>query len=509
MIDSSGAARPAPPPAQAMAPGPADARRIGVIQRLLARLGYLAPGYAPRSLDAPTQAAFARFRQDRGTLDAEIHSEGFLRQLISAVSRGGKIDGLDLVVDQAQIHETQSNLRKLGYAPGPIDGIFGFATMSAIEIFQEDFRMQELGLLTTNMYDAIRRAAENQDVPFKGEVRVLNWTDYIDPEILRSFERETEIRVVYEVFSSAEDADRIMGPDYDAYDLVLNPSYKIPGWISSGRLAPIDAGRLTNYAGIDPGFWAYSTDWDPGRAKDTPYAIPYMWGVVGLVMDSGKVGRLLGPTSESWGLLLDPGKVSRLASCGVIIADEPNEMLMAMAGYVTSPKSRLSPQVVAELGQFLSQSAQHIEVVDAERFIERVKSENFCLAVGYSGDAMTAMRAHAADRSKTASIRYFIPEKEGSSVWIDYFTLSARSANQDAALRFLDYLLKAEVAGLNTNHVNYANPVAASGPFIDKALLENPAIYPSTQVWGTLSMANQVDAALQDQIDRIWSQLKR
>lgn len=36
------------------------------------------------------------------------------------------------------------------------------------------------------------------------EVRVYNWTDYIDPAVLRQFEQETGTRVIYDTYDSNE-----------------------------------------------------------------------------------------------------------------------------------------------------------------------------------------------------------------------------------------------------------------------------------------------------------------
>ncbi|MBQ7516252.1 MAG: spermidine/putrescine ABC transporter substrate-binding protein, partial [Schwartzia sp.] len=39
----------------------------------------------------------------------------------------------------------------------------------------------------------------------KRELKVYNWGDYIDPDILKNFEKETGIHVIYDTFATNED----------------------------------------------------------------------------------------------------------------------------------------------------------------------------------------------------------------------------------------------------------------------------------------------------------------
>ncbi len=481
-----------------------DARRVATVQRMLGRLGYLDESGVTREIDKDTQDAVDAFVKVAKLNNPDVLSEQFLRDLFLAVWAkddwsAGQADGLDLVVEKKLVRAAQIALRDLGYAPGPSDGVFGPGTFTAIEVFQEERDMRVNGLLSTNVYEAIIRASSNRDIDYKGDVRVLNWTDYINPEILLQFERETSLRVIYEVFGSLEEADTVMSSLKTPFDIFVRSGLGIRDMVNQNRVQSIDALALANFDGIDPLISNITTKWDPSNS----YVVPYMWGVLGIVVDREKVKDRLGTEVFSWDLILDPRNARKLSDCGIIAVDEPNDILTAMIGNVGKPQSDLSEESLAVLSEKINDIATYIEVVDVERFIDRVAEESACVAVGYSGDAMQAL---SQVKSKNSGLNFFLPD-DGSIIWFDYFMMSREAKNVDEALKFLDYLLKPEVAGQNTNYVQYANAVKESGEFIDKNLLENPALYPPESVIKQLGVVNPLEPKIQREIERLWSSI--
>ncbi|HQX84923.1 MAG TPA: peptidoglycan-binding domain-containing protein, partial [Aestuariivirga sp.] len=123
-----------------------DAQEVSTIQRLLRRLGYLKTENMTRKMDAATTAALVAHFQAENTSADGLSADKIMRSLFTAAwtKEGwatGSADGQSLVVDRAEVRQAQDALKKLNYAPGPSDGVFGPATLSAIEIFQEDSGM--------------------------------------------------------------------------------------------------------------------------------------------------------------------------------------------------------------------------------------------------------------------------------------------------------------------------------------------------------------------------------
>ena len=112
----------------------------------------------------------------------------------------------------------------------------------------------------------------------------------------------------------------------------------------------------------------------------------------------------------------------------------------------------------------------------SSEYLNALASGEICLVVGYSGDIKQAQK-RAAEAKGGVEIGYAIP-KEGAQIWFDNLAIPKDARNVAEAHALIDYLLRPEVAAKNTNFVSYANGNVASHKLIDKAILEDPTIYP-------------------------------
>ena len=195
--------------------GKMSAQEISTVQRLLLRLGYLKDENMTRAMDGPTIAAVVAHLKEVNTSPKGLTADKMLRSLFTAawIKEGwgsGTADGQDLVVDKAEVKLAQEALKKLKYEPGPIDGVFGPATFSAVELFQEDNGLNVTGLLSRNTFQNVTRALNFVDKKPVSTVHMLNWPDYMNPDTLSNFEKETNIRVIHEVFENSSDTKDLL-----------------------------------------------------------------------------------------------------------------------------------------------------------------------------------------------------------------------------------------------------------------------------------------------------------
>ena len=95
----------------------------------------------------------------------------------------------------------------------------------------------------------------------------------------------------------------------------------------------------------------------------------------------------------------------------------------------------------------------------------------------WSGDAFqAAYRAEEAENGQV--IEYVIPD-EGTNMWFDMMALPVDAKNVDNAYKFIDYMMRPEVAANNVNYVWYASGNQAANPMIDQEVLDH--ILASTQ----------------------------
>ena len=124
----------------------------------------------------------------------------------------------------------------------------------------------------------------------------------------------------------------------------------------------------------------------------------------------------------------------------------------------------------------------------------------------WSGDAKIAGE-RAKEAGKNVRIEYRIP-KEGAQMWFDMMAMPKDAPNPDDVLTFVNYLLEPQVIAKSTNFVTYANPNVASRPFVDKAILNDPTIYPPPEVMSKLFLVTPYDQKVQRVVTRIWQKVK-
>jgi len=158
-------------------------------------------------------------------------------------------------------------------------------------------------------------------------IRVYNWNDYIAPQVLKDFEAETGIRVDYHTYSTTEELAAVLATG-EAIDVAVPSHDALPAMIKSGTLQPLDFSLLPNRKHLDKQLLSTLVALDPANR----HAVPYLWGAVGLAINTPQAEAAFGgPLPNSWSLLFDAEQSARLASCGISVLDAPDETLTLRA----------------------------------------------------------------------------------------------------------------------------------------------------------------------------------
>ncbi|MEO0360375.1 MAG: extracellular solute-binding protein, partial [Pseudomonadota bacterium] len=136
------------------------------------------------------------------------------------------------------------------------------------------------------------------------EVRVYNWSDYIDEALLEKFEQETGYELVYDVFDSNEVLETKMLAGGSGYDVVVPSGTFLQRQISAGAFQKLDGSKLPNAENLWDVIQDRTAKYDPGNE----YSINYMWGTTGIGVNVGKVKEILGEDAPiaSLDLVFDP-----------------------------------------------------------------------------------------------------------------------------------------------------------------------------------------------------------
>jgi putrescine transport system substrate-binding protein len=334
-------------------------------------------------------------------------------------------------------------------------------------------------------------------------VNVYNWSDYIDATILEDFNKETGIKVVYDVFDSNEILETKLLAGSTGYDIVVPTGTFLARQIQAGVFQKLDKAKLPNLKNMDPVIMDRLTKYDPGNE----YAINYMWGTTGIGYNVAKVKERLGENADmtTWDSVMNPDNLAKLADCGVMMLDTAEEIVPAALNYLGLNPDSQEPDDLAKAEEHLLKLRPSIRKFHSSEYINALANGDICIAVGWSGDILQA-RDRAAEAAAGVEVNYSIP-KEGALMWFDNMAIPADAKNVEEAHVFLDYIMRAEVMAKASNYVYYANGNLASKQFLNADVIGDTAIYPDDATLNKLYTVSAKDQKVQRVMTRIWTKV--
>jgi putrescine transport system substrate-binding protein len=175
---------------------------------------------------------------------------------------------------------------------------------------------------------------------------------------------------------------------------------------------------------------------------------------------------------------------------------------MVLAYMGKNPNSQDAADITAA-GDTMNKFRPYLRYIDTQRMISDLANGEICLAVGYSGDMLQA-RDRAAENKTGQEISYTIPS-EGSIIWFDSYLIPKDAPHPKNAHAFINYMLKPDVIAAVTNKVNYANGNAKAGVLVNKAVFEDPGVYPPAAVTAKLTPDLSDTEATTRLMTRLWT----
>ena len=334
-------------------------------------------------------------------------------------------------------------------------------------------------------------------------LHVYNWSDYIAPDTIANFEKESGIKVVYDVFDSNETLEAKLLAGKSGYDIVVPSNSFLAKQIKAGVYQELDKSKLSNYDNLNKSLLKAVSVSDP----DNKHAFPYMWGSMGIGYNPEKVKAALGVDKiDSWDVLMKPENIAKLKSCGVSFLDSPTEMLPVALHYLGLPTDTKKKADLKQAEDLFMKIRPSIGYFHSSKYISDLANGNICVAVGYSGDIEQA-KTRAAEAGGKVKIAYDIP-KEGAGSFFDMVAIPKDAENVEAAYAFMNYLLKPDVMAAITNSVRFPNGNEKATALVDKDITSDPGIYPSAEVQSKLYAIADMPAATQREMTRSWTKIK-
>jgi len=320
------------------------------------------------------------------------------------------------------------------------------------------------------------------------ELFLYNWSNYIPPDLLDRFEKETGISVTLDVYDSNESMLAKLQAGATGYDIVVPSGYMVRTMIAQDLAMEINASELPNFENVVKPH--DSPPFDPRRK----YSAPYMWATTGFAYDTARAPEL----EESWKEFFEPREELR----GQIVAlNDSVEAWNAAAHYLGISRCTESSENAQKILEVLEKQKPHLAMYSSSGTIERMVAGEVIMHHMWNGAAHRA-------KAKRESISYVYP-KEGLDVWGDHFVVPRGAPNIENAKTFINWMMDPENAAAASNYVGYMNAIAGSGEHLDASLKADPALNMPEEYADRLRPLLGCSKTARELRDKVWTQLKK
>jgi len=325
----------------------------------------------------------------------------------------------------------------------------------------------------------------------KEKLYVFNWTDYIDQDIIREFEKANNCTIVYDTYNSNENMLTKMKTSNDAYDIIVPSGDHVTILANEGLIEELDKSKLTNYNNLSKSILHKAEQFDP----ENKYSIPYFWGTCGFVYNKNYMSDEE-MQNVSWNLLGDPKFAGKR---NITMLDDAREVVgVALITNGYDPND-FSDEAMEKANKTLMEWDKNVSQYDSDSFKNEVQDGTIWFGQAYNGDALQVM-------DENEHVGFALP-KEGSTLWIDFLVIPKNSENKELAYKFIDFLLTKEIAMKNALYVQYATPNDAAFELLPEEIRLNKSIYPEDSY---LDKCYLILNAGKDilKVDKIWQKIR-
>lgn len=315
-----------------------------------------------------------------------------------------------------------------------------------------------------------------------------NWSEYMPQEVLDRFTQETGIAVVYTTYDSNEAlyAKLKLLDDSSQYDLAVPSTYYVSKMAREGLLAPIDHRQLQVLDQLDPALRDQA--FDPGNA----YSVPYLWGTAGIAVDAADIDPA-GITS--WTDLWRPEFRGR-----VMMTNDLRDVFHVGLKVLGHSANSTDPAQIEAAYHRLEELLPSVRTFNSDAPRMPYLEGETDIGMIWNGEVVTG-------REDLPTLTYIYP-REGAALWMDSFVIPRNARNPEAAHRFIDFVLRPEIAALISTEIGYATPNLAARKLLDPEVAADRTIYPQPEDLVNAEFQEDVGDAALLLYQEFWEKLK-
>lgn len=317
------------------------------------------------------------------------------------------------------------------------------------------------------------------------ELNVYNWGEYINPEVLKKFEEETQIKVNLATYSSNEEMLAKIQGGATGYDIVFPSVHMHDIMAKLDLLEKTDINTYEGFKNIDPAFLRANSD------PNGQYCLPYAWGTVGIFYNR----KILGKDVTGWRDLMATVKEKKLK---VTLLDDMREVLAVGLMLNGRDVNSTDPEELQKASETVIAMKPDVA---AFTYDTRPMVQSGDVAAGhfYVG-AMIDVFANQKD------LGYVIPE-EGATMYQEDMCVLKTAPNKENAVKFMQFYTRPEIAALNVSQQTNGTANVPARQLTPENIKNSKEINPPAETMKRLHIFKDLGPGLR-QVDRVWTKVK-
>jgi spermidine/putrescine transport system substrate-binding protein len=257
---------------------------------------------------------------------------------------------------------------------------------------------------------------------------IYNWTYYTPETVIKKFEKENNVRVVYDQFASNEELYAKLKAGYKGYDIIFPSGDFVPIMINEDMLERIDKSKMFNLGNIDPEVLRKAS-----YDSHMEYSVPYYYGAAGIIVNTTKVPNF----ERSWSIFGRQDLRNRMT-----MLDDMREVMGGALTFLGYSVNSRNPTEITEATNLINNIWKpNLTKFDAESFGKGYANGDFWVVHGFAENVFEEIADNPQLMKDTV---FFIPD-EGGPAYIDNMCILKGSKNIDLAHKFIDFIHRPEI----------------------------------------------------------------
>jgi spermidine/putrescine transport system substrate-binding protein len=290
-------------------------------------------------------------------------------------------------------------------------------------------------------------------------LRVFNWGEFNDPEILRLFEEETGIAVFMDFYATNQEMYARIVHQGAEFDVLFPSDYMVERLILEERLAPLNWDNIPNMRYLH--YYFDYLEFDPRGL----YSVPYMWGMFGILYNTTMVQEPV----YSWNILWN----ERYSGDIYMYNSMRDTMGLALSRLGFSQNTKSLAELHAARDSLIAQRPL-VRAYQGDLIRDSMIAGGAALAPIFSGCAWFTM-------GENPDLNFVVPV-EGTQLFVDAMVIPVTTRHQREAEMFINFMMRPDIALMNAEWVGYSTTNAEALEMLPDDWRESDVYWPSDEI---------------------------